>query len=187
MVGGVGHQLNVGGAGGEQRAHHDAGQQDAHYPAAPGTAADEVDQHHRQQAEAKGENRGHDAALSQQDGQRRAETGSRGRAQNIRRGHGVLEHRLVTGTGGGQGTAHQAGHQDAGQADVVDGDGHVVRPRLGEGEQAGQQDAHHLAQRHIVAPPDEGQEEQRRQCQRHQAHAAQRPLPVRRHGAPPLL
>ena len=163
LVGGIGHQLDIGGTGREQRAYHDTGQQEAHHTAAPGSAAHQIDQGHGQQAGQEGENGDHHGALARQDRQRRTEAGTGGRAQDIRCGHGVLEHGLVGGAGGGEAAAHQTGQQDTGQADIPHGDGHVVRPGLFNRKDAGEEYLYHLAQGDAVAAQHEGQQKQRQQ------------------------
>ena len=172
LAGGVGHQLE-GGGGGEQGADHHARQHQVEHPVPGRPLSHQVDQHHRGQGPEKGGQGGALIAHPHQDGQRRPEGRAGGGPQHIRGGHGILKHPLVGRPGTGQAAPHQAGQDDAGQADVQDGGVLVARPRLLQGEEAGEENPAGGAGIHPVPPQAEGENEQRRQqyaqCQQHPA------------------
>ena len=128
LVAGIGHQFDIGGSRRKKGGDHHACQQDIDRPAAARAAANQIDQRHCEQAERKGRYHNHRPAAIQQDGQRRAEARARGRAQNIRGSHGILEHALVACSRHGQAAAHHAHQQDTRQTHVEHGDFHVFRP-----------------------------------------------------------
>ena len=116
LVLGIRHQLDHGGAGGDQGTDHDARQDQAQHTLALGPAAHIHNEQNCADGTGEGENHDPGAAQVQQDRQGRTEGGAGGGAENVGGRHGILEHTLVAGAGGGQAAAHKAGQNDPGQA-----------------------------------------------------------------------
>ena len=128
LVAGVGHQLDVGGAGVEEGGEHDARQDQVDEPCPRRPLGHQHHEAHGEKAEAEGAEGNHPAGRSEKDGQRGSEGGAAGSPQDVRGGHGVVEHPLKGGPRPGQGAAYETGHDDPGQADVYDHRFHLRGP-----------------------------------------------------------
>ena len=120
----------VGGSRGEQGTDDHARENEIQNSFALRTLPDQIDQRHGQKREEKGGDRNAHAAEAEQDGQRRAERRAGGRAQNVRRGHGILKHALIGRARGRKAASDQTGHHDARQTDVDHGGFQIGIPVL---------------------------------------------------------